>query len=113
MAASLQLSLTWMLFIHSDAGSKQIDKLLAELGCVKEYAYVYHEPWAMKPHFHLYLKLSELAPASYIKKHFGALLVYPGETEANAIRCLLKDSEPSDVNANFSIQKYIDERGEK
>lgn len=108
-----QLHLSWMLHIPVDSGSRQIDDLLSECKGVERFAYVYHEPWGMRPHFHLYLKFSDLAPASYIKKHFGALLAYPGETEANAIRYLLKDSEPSDVKANFSIQKYIDERGEK
>ena len=108
-----QLHLSWMLHIPVDSGSRQIDDLLSECKGVERFAYVYHEPWGMRPHFHLYLKLSDLAPASYIKKHFGALLAYPGETEANAIRYLLKDSEPRDVKANFSIQKYIDERGEK
>ena len=107
------LHLSWMLHIPVEPNSRPIEELLAECNDVERYAYVYHEPWGMRPHFHLYLKLSTLATASYIKKHFGALLVYPGESEANAIRYLLKDSEPGDVKANFSIQKYIDERGEE
>ena len=97
-----QLHLSWMLHIPVEPNSRPIEELLAECNDVERYAYVYHEPWGMRPHFHLYLKLSTLATASYIKKHFGALLAYPGETEGNAIRYLLEDSDPGDVKANFS-----------
>ena len=96
-----------MLFIHSDAGSKPIDKLLAELGCVKEYAYVYHEPWAMKPHFHVYLELADPRSTKQIKDIFNPLLAHPNVDKRHSVEYLLKDSAPKDVVASFNVGEYL------
>ena len=111
MAASRQLSLTWMLFIHADAGSIQIDKLIAEFGCVKEYAYVYHEPWAIKPHFHLYLELMDPRSTLQIKEKFNPLLAHPNVDKRPSVEYLLRDSAPEDVVASFNVSKYVNKGG--
>lgn len=112
MAMYGQISLSWMLHIPIEANSRPIEELLAECKGVERYAYVRHEPFRMRPHYHLYLRLSDPLSLRYIREKFNPLIAYPGEQEEPAVRYLLKDSAPGDVVANFSINKYLKKEGD-
>ena len=112
MAMYGQISLSWMLHIPVEPNSRPIEELLAECKSVERFAYVRHEPWGMRPHYHLYLKLSDPLAFKYNKEKFNPLLAHPGDRESDAIMYLLKDSAPRDVVTNFSIKKYLPKEGD-
>lgn len=104
MAATRQISLSWMLHIPVDPNSRPIGELIAECEQIESYAYVYHEPFKMRPHYHLYLKLKDPLSAKEIRERFNPLLAYPGVSQSLEIEYMLRTSDPGDVVANFSIK---------